>query len=41
MTNIYLIDLDEEAIVDFERDHKELYNETNEHFKDEERKECL
>ena len=40
MTNIYLIDLDEEAIVDFVKDHKELYK-TNEHFKDKARKEWL
>ena len=41
MTNIYLTDSDEEAIVDFMKDHKELYNKTNEHFKDKARKECL
>ena len=40
MTNIYLIDSDEEAIVDFVKDHKELYK-INEHFKDKARKECL
>ena len=34
MTNIYLMDLDEEAIVDFVKDHNELYDNTNEHFKD-------
>ena len=39
MTNIYLIDSDEEAIVDFVKDHKELYDKTNEHFKEEARKE--
>ena len=32
MTNICLIDSDEEAIVDFLKDHKELYDKTNEHF---------
>ena len=34
MTNIYLTDLDEEAIVDYVKDHEELYDKTNEHFKD-------
>ena len=38
---IYLTDSDKEAIVDFVRDNKELYNKTNEHFKDKARKECL
>ena len=33
MTTIYLTDSDEEAIVDFVKDHEELYNKTNEHFK--------
>ena len=37
ITNTYLTDSDEEAIVD----HEELYNNTNEHFKDKARKECL
>ena len=41
MTNIYPMDPDEEAIVDFVKDHEELYNKTNEHFKDQARKECL
>ena len=41
MTNIYLTDSDKEAIVDFVKDHKELYDKTNEHFKDKGRKECL
>ena len=41
MTNIYLTDLDEEAFVDFVKDHKELYDKTNEHFLDKSRKECL
>ena len=41
MTNIYLIDSDEKAIRDFVKDHKELYDETNEHFKDKARKGCL
>ena len=41
MTNIYLTDSDEEAIVDFVKDHVDLYDKTNEHFKDKARKECL
>ena len=41
MTNIYLTDSDDEAIVKFVKDHKELYDMTNEHFKDKARKECL
>ena len=41
MTNIYLTDSDEEAIVDFVKNHEELNNKTNEHFKDNARKECL
>ena len=41
MTNIYLTESDEEAIVDFVQDHEELYNKTNEHFKDKARKDCL
>ena len=40
MTNIYLTDSDEEAIVDFVKDHEDLYK-TNEHFKNIARKECL
>ena len=41
MTNIHLTDLDEEAIVDIVKAHEELYDKTNEHFKDKVRKECL
>ena len=41
MTNIYLTDSNEEAIVDFVKDHEELYDKTNEHFQDKARKECL
>ena len=40
MTNIYLTDADEEVIVDFVKDNVELYNKTNEHYKDKTRKEC-
>ena len=40
MTNIYLIDQAEEAVVG-SVDHEELYNKNNEHFKDKARKECL
>ena len=41
MANINLTDSDEEAIVNFVKDHEELYNKTNEHFKDKARKDCL
>ena len=41
MTNIYLSDSDDEAIVDFVKDQEELYDKTNEHFKDNARKKCL
>ena len=41
MTNIYLMDSDEESIVDFVKDHKELYDKANGHFQDKARKECL
>ena len=34
-------DSDEEAIVDFVKDHKEFYHKTHEQFKDKTRKECL
>ena len=37
MTNIYMMDLNEHAIVDFVKDDK-LYDKTNEHFA---RKKCL
>ena len=36
-----LTDSDEEAFVDFVKDHKELYDKTNGHFQDKARKECL
>ena len=38
MTDIYLTGSDEEAIVDFVKDHKELYDKKNEHFKNKARK---
>ena len=41
MTNVYLNDSKAEAIVDFVKDHKELYDKTSEHFKDKVRKEFL
>ena len=41
ITNIYLTNSDSEAIVDFVKDHKELYDKTNEHVKDKARKVCL
>ena len=40
MTNIYLTNSDEEAFVDFVKDHKELYDKTNKHCKDKVRKVC-
>ena len=40
MTNIYLTDSDEEAIVDFVKNYEELYDKADEHFKDKARKEC-
>ena len=41
MTNIYVTDSVEEAIVDFVKDLEMLYNKTNEHFKDKARKDCV
>ena len=41
MTNIYFTDSDEEVIVDFVKDHKELYDKSSEHVKDKSRKEFL
>ena len=41
MTNIYTTDSDEEAIVHFVKDHEELYDKTNGHFKDNARKQCF
>ena len=41
MTNIFLTDSVEKAIVDFVKDHEELYYLTNEHCKDKARKKCL
>ena len=38
MANIYLTDLHEEAIAGFVKDHEDLYDKTNEHFKDKARK---
>ena len=40
MMNIYLTESDEEAIVDFDKDHKELCK-TNAHFQNKVRKDCL
>ena len=39
--NIYLTDSSKEAIVDFVKDYEELYDNTNEHFNDKTRKDCL
>ena len=41
ITNIYLIDSDEWTIVHFGKDHEELCNKINKHFKDKARKYCL
>ena len=41
MTNTFLMNSDEEAFVDFVKHHDDLYDKTNEHFKDKTRKECL
>ena len=41
MTDIYLKNSDEEGIVDFVKDQKELYYKTNERFKDKARKDGL
>ena len=41
MTNVYHTDSVEEDIVDFVKDHEELHNKTNEHFKDKVRKESV
>ena len=41
MTNIYPTNSDEEAIVNFVKDHKELFDKSNKHFKDKARRECL
>ena len=41
ITNVYLTDSDEEAIMDFVKGHEELYDKTSEHFKDKARKEFL
>ena len=41
MTNIYVTDSDEEGIVNFVKDHEELYDKTNKQFRDKARKECL
>ena len=38
MTNVFITDSDQEAIVDFVKDHEELYNKTSEHFKNNARK---
>ena len=41
MMSIFLSDSDEEAIVDFVKQHKELYDKTHAKFKDKQRKEGL
>ena len=41
MKSIFLSDSDEEAIVEFVKQHKELYNKTNDSFKDKQKKKRL
>ena len=41
MKSIFLSDSDEEAIVEFVKQHKELYDKTNDSFKDKQKKEGL
>ena len=41
MKSIFLSDLDEEAIVEFVKHHEELYDKTNNSFKDKQKKERL
>ena len=41
MTNICLTESDEVTIMDFVKDHEELNDKTNEHFKEKAREECL
>ena len=41
MKSIYLSDSDEEAIVEFVKQHEELYDKTNDSFKDNQKKERL
>ena len=41
MKSIFLSNSDEEAIVKFVKQHKELYDKTHAKFKDKQRKECL
>ena len=41
MKSIFLIDSDEEAIVESIKQRKELYDKTHTKFKDKQRKECL
>ena len=41
MKSNFLTDSDEEAIVEFVKQHKELYDKTNNNFKDKQKKETL
>ena len=41
MINVYLTDSDKDAIVDFVKDHEELYDKTNDYFNEKAKKECL
>ena len=41
MTNIYVTNISVEAMVDFVKDHEDLFDKTNIHFKAKTRKDCL
>ena len=41
MKSIFLSDSDEEAIVELDKQHEELYDKTNDSFKDKQKKERL
>ena len=41
MKSIFLSDSDDEAIIEFVKQHKELYDKTNDSFKDKQKKERL
>ena len=41
MKSIFLSDSDEEAIIEFVKQHEELYDKTNDNFKDKQKKERL
>ena len=41
ITSIFLIDSDEEAIVEYVKQHEELFDKSNDSFKDKQKKEIL